>query len=149
MSTIRSFTELQAWQKSRVVRKAISRLAKQFPAEEKFRLTDQIIRSSRGACAAIAEGYGRFHGRDNARFGRMAKGSLTETMDHLTVAYDEEFISRDVLKSHWAMVEEALRVVNGYINYILRIESSGSGVSDPQVPYGDEEDIYTDPPQDL
>lgn len=149
MSTIRSFTELQAWQKSRVVRKAISQLVKDFPAEEKYRLTDQIIRSSRGACAAIAEGYGRFHGRDNARFGRMAKGSLTETMDHLTVAYDEAFISRDVLKSHWAMVEDALRVLNGYINYLLKIESAGNKVADPAGAYGEEHDIYVDPPLDL
>ena len=149
MTTLRSFTELEAWQKSRVVRKAISRLAKQFPAEEKFRLTDQIIRSSRGACAAIAEGYGRYHGRDNARFGRIAKGSLTETMDHLTVAYDEEFISRYVLKSHWAMVEEALHVLNGYINYLLRMDSSDSRASDPQEAYGAEDDIYSGQSDDL
>lgn len=95
--SLRSFTELVAWQKCRVLRKAISKLSKELPSEEKFRLTDQIIRSSRGPCANIAEGYGRYHENDNARFCRMAKGSLNETKDHLTAAYDEEYISKEVL----------------------------------------------------
>jgi four helix bundle protein len=108
-SSLRSFTKLVAWQKCRILRKAISKLARQFPPEEKFRLTDQIIRSSRGPCANIAEGYGRFHEKDNARFCRMARGSLYETMDHLSLAFDEEFISKEELKAYWAMAEEAVR----------------------------------------
>jgi four helix bundle protein len=83
---VRSFTELVAWQQARVVRKAIRVLVKDWPPEEKFRLVDQIIRTSRGPCANIAEGFGRFHEKDNARFCRMAKSSLYETMDHLTAA---------------------------------------------------------------
>ncbi|MBS1568129.1 MAG: four helix bundle protein [Bacteroidetes bacterium] len=145
---IHSFTELIAWQKCRILRKAISKLTKGFPVEEKYRLTDQIIRSSRGPCANIAEGFGRYHEKDNARFCRMAKGSLNETKDHLTVAYDEEFISKEVLKLHWAMADEAIRVVNGYINYLQRMESSGSSVAEPFPAYG-EEDIFTFPPNDL
>ena len=36
-------------------------LVKKFPPEEKYRLTDQLLRSSRSITAQIAEGHGRFH----------------------------------------------------------------------------------------
>lgn len=117
--------------------------------EEKFRLTDQIIRSSRGPCSNISEGYGRFHEKDNARFCRMARGSLFETQDHLSVAFDEQYISKKNLNEHWTMAEEAIRVGNGYLRYLKKFDSPGNTASDPQEPYGTEEDIYTDPPNDF
>jgi four helix bundle protein len=57
---IRSFTELEVWKKARQLRKDISKLAKSFPAEEKYRLADQIIRSSRSIGNNIAEGMADF-----------------------------------------------------------------------------------------
>lgn len=145
----RLFVELKAWQKARAFRKAISALAKGFPLEEKFRLADQIIRSSRGPSANIAEGYGRYHEKDNTRFCRMASGSLNETLDHLTVAVDEGYISREVFKAHWDQGEEALRVLHGYIRYLKKVDTESGAVADPAASYGDEDDIFTDPPADL
>jgi len=55
-----SFTELEVWKKARVFKNEIKELTTSFPAEEKFRLTDQIIRSSGGVTSIIAEGHGRF-----------------------------------------------------------------------------------------
>jgi four helix bundle protein len=42
-----AFTDLEVWKKARLLRNNIAYLVKSFPAEEKYRLTDQIIRSSR------------------------------------------------------------------------------------------------------
>ena len=81
--------DLEIWKKSRVFRKDISALAKSFPDFEKYKLVDQIIRSSRSITANIAEGHGRFHYQENIQFCRTARGSLHETFDHLTVALDE------------------------------------------------------------
>lgn len=44
----KSFTELEVWKKARILKNEIKELTQSFPAEERFRLTDQIIRSSRG-----------------------------------------------------------------------------------------------------
>lgn len=145
---MKSFTELIAWQKARQVRKSISVLVRAWRAEEKFRLVDQIIRSSRGPCANLAEGYGRFHERDNARFCRMARGSLYETLDHLSVAHDEGYIDAGTLRSHWALVEEAIRVLNGYIGYLQRLGIT-DGVSEPAASYGDDVPIFRAPPADV
>ncbi|MBK9075720.1 MAG: four helix bundle protein [Flavobacteriales bacterium] len=82
MARITHFRDLQCWQKCREVRQRVRILVKRWPGEEKFRLTDQIIRSSRGPTSHIAEGYGRFYEKENIRFCRIARGSLYETQDH-------------------------------------------------------------------
>ena len=148
MGSITSFTKFVAWQKAREVRKAVRSLVRNWPSEEKFRLTDQIIRSSRGPCSNIAEGFGRFREKDNMRFCRIAKGSIHETQDHLTAAYDEEYISADQLKEYWALTEEAVRVINGYINYLETISGSNR-VSEPVEEYGTTSPIFADISNDL
>ena len=62
-----------------------------FPTK-KNRLIDQVIRSSRSITANIAEGHGRYHYQENIQFCRTARGSLTESLDHLICALDEGFI---------------------------------------------------------
>jgi len=57
-SKYQSFTELVVWQEARKFQLFIFNLSKSFPPEEKTRLTDQIIRSSRSIAANIAEGHG-------------------------------------------------------------------------------------------
>lgn len=145
---IRSFTQLWAWQKAREVRKSITLLVRSWPAEERYRLADQIIRSSRSACANIAEGFGRYYERDNLRFCRNAKGSLYETMDHLSVAFDEGFIDKTELKRQWALSEEAVRVLNGYMNHLRKL-SGENMASEPEAVYGIPLPIFTDPPDEL
>ena len=56
----RSFTELEVWKKGRELKNELKLLTETYPQEEKFRLTDQTIRSSRSVNATIAEGHGRF-----------------------------------------------------------------------------------------
>ncbi|MBS1528555.1 MAG: four helix bundle protein [Bacteroidetes bacterium] len=86
------FTDLEAWKKSRSLRNAISKLSKRFPQEEFYRLKDQIIRSSRSIGNNIAEGHGRFHYDDSKKFFINARGSASETIDHLIIALDEGHI---------------------------------------------------------
>jgi len=112
-----SFTELEVWKQSRKVRQWVSKLVKSFPLDEKYRLTDQIIRSSRSIGNNIAEGHGRFHYQDNIRFCIIARGSLTETLDHLLIAIDEEIVTNEILQSFQPEYDSCLRLLNGYIQY--------------------------------
>jgi four helix bundle protein len=118
-----SFTDLEVWKQSRKIRNWVSELSKKFPSEEKYRLADQIIRSSRSIGNNVAEGHGRFHYQDNIRFCIMARGSLSETLDHLIIALDEKIIKEEVLISFQAEYESCLRLLNGYIQYLKNKKS--------------------------
>lgn len=70
-------------------------MVKKFPESEKFRLTDQLLRTSKSPCANIAEGHGRYHYQENIQYCRIARSSLSETLTHLTDALDENYIKQD------------------------------------------------------
>ena len=93
------YKDLECYKQARELRIFISTLAKTFPPEEKFLLSAQIIRSSRSVTANIAEGYGRFTYTDTRNFFIIARGSVTETMEHLCTAFDEKYINQDDLKA--------------------------------------------------
>lgn len=115
-----SFEDLETWQKCREFRKNISALVRQFPPDEKYRLTDQLIRCSRSVTANIAEGHGRFHYQDNLKFCRNARGSLNETLDHLICALDEAIITDQQFNDLKNKYNECHRMLNGYITFLTK-----------------------------
>ncbi len=114
------FETLEVWKEARQFRKMIIVLCQKFPIDEKFKLADQMKRSSRSVTANIAEGYGRFHYLDNIKFCRDARGSLHETLDHLTLALDESYISTESLSVLKIQHDKVLRLLNGYIGYLKK-----------------------------
>jgi four helix bundle protein len=114
----RSFTELEVWKKMRLLKIKIETLAQTFPAEEKYRLTSQIIRSARCVNASIAEGHGRFTFPDRIHFCIIARGSLSETYNHLIDAYDCTYITREKLIELKTEITEVERILNGFIKYL-------------------------------
>jgi len=113
-----SFMDLEVWKKSRILRNNITELVKSFPSEEKYRLTDQIIRSSRSVGNNIAEGHGRFHYLDASRFLTNARGSSSETIDHLIIALDNKIITEKSFEALKLDCEEISKMLNGYISYL-------------------------------
>jgi four helix bundle protein len=120
MENLRSFEDLEVWKISREIRISISSLIKTFPPEEKYRLTDQMIRCSRSVTNNIAEGYGRFHYQENIQFCRHSRGSLFELKDHLMIAVEEKYMNQEDLKMYDSKINSALALLNGYINYLTK-----------------------------
>ena len=86
------FEQLELWKKVREFKNELAKEARIWPAEEKFKLIDQIIRSSRSLNALLGEGHGRFTFADQLHFCIQARGSLSETINHLIDAFDEKYI---------------------------------------------------------
>ena len=55
--TIRHFRDLEVYQRAFAAAMEIFQITKQFPANEKYSLVDQIRRSSRSVCSCIAEAW--------------------------------------------------------------------------------------------
>lgn len=116
----KSFTELEVWKKARVLKNELAELTKSFLSDEKFKLTDQLIRSSRSINAAIAEGHGRYTFKDQLHFCVIARGSLSETYNHLIDALDCNYINEQQLNYFKDKIEEVERLLNGYISYLRK-----------------------------
>ncbi|MDA9201335.1 four helix bundle protein [Flavobacteriaceae bacterium] len=127
MSDIKTFEDLECWKKARRLRIKISELAKTFPNDEKFGLTSQIVRAIRSVSHNIAEGYGRFHFRENAQFCRTSRGSLYEVLDQVIVANEEGYITENVLKEIRKDILENIKILNGYINYLVKCAENKNG----------------------
>jgi len=132
---MKSFEDLICYQKASLIRRKVSALVKTYPKEEKYRLVDQMIRSSRSAPAQIAEGYGRFHYQENIQFCRQGRGSLYELIDHLIASEEEKYISADVLDSFKSETYECITILNGYINYLIKLKELPIQAEEPELTY--------------
>lgn len=113
-----SFEDLEVWKKARILKSEVKQLSNYFPAEEKYRLTDQLIRSSRSIGIQIAEGHGRQTFPDRIRFCVIARGSLSETLAHLIDAFDENLITEEQLNKFRIIITEVEKLLNGYISWL-------------------------------
>ncbi|MCX6316418.1 MAG: four helix bundle protein [Bacteroidetes bacterium] len=92
------YYELPVYKVCREFRKKVSAVVKShFPKEENYLLKSQLLDASRSVTANIAEGFGRYHYQENIQFCRQARGSLDESHEHLVTAYDDKYITKEVL----------------------------------------------------
>lgn len=83
MSPIKSFEDLDVWKVGRQVRIELYALTLRFPKHEQYCLGQQVRTAAISLTANIAEGYGRFHYKENIQFCRIARGSAYELLDHI------------------------------------------------------------------
>ena len=121
-----SFEELDCWKACTEVRRFISKLIKKYPPEEKFALVDDMNRASRSTTHNIEEGFGRFHFQENIQFCRHSRGSLHELIDQLITSLDDGFITKEEYSQGRVLVGNAIGLLNGYINYLIRCKNQES-----------------------
>ena len=120
-TAIRTLEDLECWKQCPLLRLFVAeQVVPVLPREERYRLGDQLLRAARATTANIAEGYGRFHYLDNAKFCSNARGSCWETLDHLITGNDEGFIATELLNQGRMLVNEAVKILNGYMSYLKR-----------------------------
>ena len=124
--SFRTFEDLKCWQACREVRIFVIGLVKNYPREEKYSLVDNMKRAARSTTQNIAEGFGRFHYKENAQFCRISRGSLFELLDDLITSIDEEYINQEDYQKGRDLISHALRLLNGYINYLNRRSNSSN-----------------------
>jgi four helix bundle protein len=80
---IRSYKDLEVWQKSMTLAEDCYRATTEFPRDEIYGMTAQIRRAAVSIPANIAEGYGRDQTGSFIQFLRIAQGSTRELETHL------------------------------------------------------------------
>ena len=130
---MQTFEDLGSYKAAREFRRMIARFAKTLPRSEEYRLKDQLLRSSRGVTACIAEGYGRGDDEGNHRYCLKARGYLSESLDHLSVASDEGYMTEETYAAMCARLEDTWKILNGYIVYLEQCVRDGVSIPDRQL----------------
>ncbi len=91
---IRHFRDLDVYQNALAVGLRVYELTKTLPNEERYALTNQVRRSSRSACANIAEAWRkrRYRAAFVAKLSN-AEGEAAETQVHLEFAFCHRYIA--------------------------------------------------------
>jgi len=118
-SNIRHFTHLIVWQKSHDLALRIYNTTKTFPRDELYSLVSQLRRAAISITCNIAEGYGRYHFKDKARFYYHARGSNMEVQNLLILSHDLRYINPKDFKDLKILVYEGYKLLNGLIKSVL------------------------------
>ena len=114
-----NFEKLQCWQSCNDLKAFIRKeVLSSLPKTERFELYPQLLRASRSATANIAEGWGRYHYKENIKFLLNARGSVAEILDHALEAKSWNYISEDTLTKIRNQTDSCIRLINGYIKYL-------------------------------
>jgi four helix bundle protein len=124
MENLKSFEELNCWKEAVALRKDLKLFLDSLPKNEEYRLKDQVIRFLRSATNNIAEGYGRFNHQENIQFCRISRGSLYEVIDHLLIAEEEKYITKEELAKQREHTTKCITILNGYINYLKKAKEA-------------------------
>ena len=116
MLATKSFKDLRVWQTGHELVLEVYKVSESFPKDEKFELTNQLRRAVVSITSNVAEGYGRKLTKDKEHFYVMARGSVTEVRNHLTIAHDLSYLS----DKQYTDLETRALVLTKMINALLR-----------------------------
>jgi four helix bundle protein len=113
---VSNFQDLHVWQKAHQLVLNIYQLTKSFPKDEKFRITEQLLRAVISIPTNIAEGFGRYTTKDYIKFLIIARGSVSEVVYLLLLTKDLNYISKTDYENYLQELEEIGKMINGLIN---------------------------------
>ena len=111
----RSYRDLVAWQKAMESVSGVYRLTADWPADERFGLTNQLRRAAVSVPANIAEGQGCSGATELKRFLFIAHGSLCEIETHLLIGQRLGFSPETAITPLLEQAEETGRILRGLV----------------------------------
>ena len=106
-----SFKDLLVWQRSIQMSLEVYKLTADFPASERFGLTNQLRRASVSVASNIAEGYGRSTRGEYVLFLGHARGSNFEVQTQLVISEGLGFGSKQLRQSADGLSGEVSRMI--------------------------------------
>ena len=99
MAGVREHTELTVWKLCNELRERVRPIVDRAAFGRYLKLREQLEEAAESPCPNIGEGFTRYFPRDNARFVRVAAGSLTEVIEHLGRAHARRLITTEESES--------------------------------------------------
>ena len=115
MGEIKTYRDLQVWQKAMSLVTSVYRCSQSFPKNEIYGLTSQLQRCAVSIPSNIAEGYGRNSTGDYVRFLQISMGSVFELQTQLEIATNLEYLSKEQFEELYEKSREIERMLSSLI----------------------------------
>lgn len=111
-----SWRDLEVWRRAHDLVLKVYEISRQFPNEERFRLTDQLCRGAASIPSNIAEGKGRASVREYLQFLAVARGSVEEVKYQLLLAHDLGYMNDGTYSEMTEAYDRVGKMLNGLMN---------------------------------
>jgi four helix bundle protein len=109
---IKSYRDLQVWQKAHELTLAVFGITERFPRLDLFGIVSQVRRSSTSVAANIAEGFGRGTTKELLRCLAISRGELEETRYFLLLSRDLRRLSNEEFELMNELCDSVGRLLN-------------------------------------
>lgn len=115
---IAGFEKLWVWQRAHKLRLEIHEICRTLPLNERFKIKDQLERSSSSVPDNIAEGYSSYYYQEKIKGFNIARREAGETQNHIRALQGKNYIPGTAAVNLLERYEEVIRGINGYINWV-------------------------------
>jgi four helix bundle protein len=112
---IRSFRDLEIWQRGIILTETVYESTRAFPNEELYGLVSQLRRTAVSIPSNIAEGFAMRHNKEYKQFLRISLGSCAELTTQVIIAYKLRFIADKAADAMVNEIEEISRMIMSLI----------------------------------
>lgn len=118
---MRDYKKLDVWEKAHKLYMFVKEnIATEFPKEERFELTSQLLSASLSIPLNIVEGFGRFTDKDFAHFLDTSLGSTNEVDYCCFAAFESNYISKTEYDEVNRLVNETRAMLINFIKFLRK-----------------------------
>jgi four helix bundle protein len=108
-------TKLNVYRFSQTLTLECYKITRQFPAEERFAMVQQIRRAALSVHLNIAEGCSRRSKAERSRFFEIARGSVIEVDAAIGVAHSLSYVTKDQVQVLGESIVKTFKLLSGLI----------------------------------
>ena len=113
--TVKSYRDLEVWQRAIELTLRIYRMSQSFPLSETYGLTSQLRRAGVSVAGNIAEGHGRITSGEFRHFLGLSRGSLCELQTQLLIARALGYSSANDIDECESLANEFGKMLNAIL----------------------------------
>ncbi len=119
-AVIKSYRDLETWQKAIELVEEVYEETRSFPKEEVYGLVSQMRRAAVSVASNIAEGQGRDSTNEFLRHLSIAYGSLCELQTQMIISHKLNYLNQQTYERFEDASASVARLVNGLANSLRR-----------------------------
>ena len=114
---VRDHTDLDVWKLCDELSDRVHEITAR-PTFTDETLRGQLNEAADSPCPNVGEGFSRYYPRDNARFVRVAKGSVTEVIEHMAKVRKRGYATAEECDDICVLARRARGAITGYLLYL-------------------------------